>query len=923
MTMKKLLIAAACLAALMLSGQNLVKEGDFNNLKSLDGFAMTNGAGSALLFTEKDTWNKCARLAISKVVKTPKNTELTAACLWIPCTRQNLGFAVKPDTRYRFSLELKGSKAMRVNIATQLWDKGKGLWQGKVGSTTLGGVNVSTDWKKFDGTFKTGPKTEKAALQIQLWFDTLYGPARFAVGDHVLIDNVSVEEMKSPAVAATAETAAPVPVRKAALISDKIQENSDFTILRSPGKRSALTSFSVCGKGKNLVFSVVCREPDRIVSGKEVWDGDAVEFLFVKSGKVKHFAVGSNGKTFSSGNLPWDARCKVGEKQWTVTAEIPFSSLGWDPESGDEIAFNLGRQRLVKKEFLTWADLKQTFHEYEKFGVLVMGDYAAAFRKKYGKTVSVPDRQAYETACREQEQLLVQQKFDKMKNRPLAVAPISVVSDFAVPFLPDEVFDPADKIELSAAINERKALPVAVANLTAKTAEYRVILETAGRFNGSFGLKGFPPEKITQRFAVRFKDNDKDPGRLRLDPLPRIGEACTITVPPKEAGVVWFDFNTDDVDPGVYEGRLRVIPLSEPGKWIAEGNYHNRKYTGPMQDIPVRLTVHDVRLPKEPVLPMNFFQSAANDNMFHQMAECGMRTFGLYPWGFRFKKTGPGKLDYSAPNASRDTLVKTLQNQLAWAKENGFKPTFFIGFGAKEACRQLYGDDCWEAWILGVKKVMNDNGVPDSDYIIETYDEPADRLMPEILEFHKRAKKAVPSVRLLVTLAAWKPSVKHIQDLIPYTDGWCLWGAQYFEPPYKAVFEDAKRNGAYISHYMCSTSMRESLARYYRRCPWTAAYYRLDAAYIYWFTDAAGDVGASCWKVAPEGGICYRSFDSFIPSIRYMAIREGVTDLKYLSLVKDPAKARAYLERIYVTNAHDPKEPDRVRQEIIKEIRGK
>ena len=201
--MKKTLIGISCLAATMLSGQNLVKEGDFTNVtKSLDGFAMTNG-GIAVLFTEKDTGNKCVKLAISKIVKTPKNTELTAACLWIPCSRKKLGFAAKPDTRYRFSLDLKGSKAMRVNIAAQLWDKGKGLWQGKVGTAAPGGVNVSTDWKKCEGTFKTGPQTEKAALQIQLWFDTQYGPARFAVGDHVLIDNVLVEEVK-PAEASTA-----------------------------------------------------------------------------------------------------------------------------------------------------------------------------------------------------------------------------------------------------------------------------------------------------------------------------------------------------------------------------------------------------------------------------------------------------------------------------------------------------------------------------------------------------------------------------------------------------------------------------------------------------------------------------------------------------------------------------------------------
>ena len=206
--MKKSLIGVTCLASLVLFGQNLVKEGDFTKVtRSLDGFAMTNGAGSAVLFTEKDTANKCVKLAISKVVKTAKNTELTAACLWIPCTRQNRGAAVKPDTQYRFSIDLKGSKAMRVSVAANTWDKGKGLWQGKTVSAAPGGFNVTTDWKKYEGTFKTGPQTEKAALQIQLWFDTQYGPARFAVGDHVLIDNVVLEEVKPEAAPAPAQPA--------------------------------------------------------------------------------------------------------------------------------------------------------------------------------------------------------------------------------------------------------------------------------------------------------------------------------------------------------------------------------------------------------------------------------------------------------------------------------------------------------------------------------------------------------------------------------------------------------------------------------------------------------------------------------------------------------------------------------------------
>ena len=89
---------------------------------------------------------------------------------------------------------------------------------------------------------------------------------------------------------------------------------------------------------------------------------------------------------------------------------------------------------------------------------------------------------------------------------------------------------------------------------------------------------------------------------------------------------------------------------------------------------------------------------------------------------------------------------------------------------------------------------------------------------------------------------------------------------------------------------------------------------------MFWFIDNYGGVGASDWKVTTRGGIYYKSFDHNIPSIRYMAIREGGTDIKYISLVKEPAKAGADLERIYVTNAHDPNEPDRVREEILREF---
>ena len=915
-----LMLFSGCL--LGAEAQNLIKEGDFSRLKKLDGYAMTNG-GKASVFTEEFTWNKCVRLEIDKVVKTPKNTELTAACIWLGCHSKLGGFPVKPNTTYRFSVELKGCRPFPVGVSVNLWDEGKGVWHGRKASSSVGTVNVTTEWKKYSGTFKTGAKTAKAALMIQMWFDTLYGPARYKKGDYVLIDNVTVEEQKHNPVAGAATAKIPEAVRKkAALIADAAEPVNDFCVLKEPGKTSALTSFSVRAKADALLITVNCLEPDSLSVGRQVWDGDAVEIFFARDGKLLQFAAGAGGKVFSTENRPWKAVCHVEKNLWRVEAEIPFSSLGGKLENGDTIAFNVARQRLKAKQFLTWSDLKNSFHEPEHFGVLVMGDYAAAFEKQFGKKLPLSGRDAYETACAAENNARLKQKYARLSARKFAVAPVPVTGRFVIPFVPEEVFDPVEKIELSAAVNELKALPVAILNLTDKTADYRVILETdEHRYLGSFGLKGFPADQISQRFAVRFKDNDKDAGSLRFDPLPKIGEARTVTIPPKEAGLVWFDFNTADVKPGVYRGRLRVIPLSEPGTWTVIGNrYHDRKYTGEMQDIPVALKVWNAVLPKDPVKPMNFFQWASAEGLFRGMAECGTREFGLDPWKFRFRKTGRGKLDLDPVAPGLSAQLKSLRSQLEWAKKYRIKPTFFIGFGAYGVCKQLYGAECWGDWIRGVKKFMNANGVPDSDYIIETWDEPQNKSMPEILECHKRAKQAEPTVRLLVTLAHWTPTVENIKAMKGFIDGWCLWSTQYFEPPFKAVFDDYKRSGTMLVHYMCSTSMREDLSRYFRRIPWTAAYYDLAGSSMFWFIDNYGGIGASDWKVVPQGGVCYRSFDDYIPSIRYMAIREGVTDIKYLSLVKDPARARAYLERIYVTNSHDPREPDRVREEILRDL---
>ena len=72
----------------------------------------------------------------------------------------------------------------------------------------------------------------------------------------------------------------------------------------------------------------------------------------------------------------------------------------------------------------------------------------------------------------------------------------------------------------------------------------------------------------------------------------------------------------------------------------------------------------------------------------------------------------------------------------------------------------------------------------------------------------------------------------------------------------------------------------------------------------------------------------YRSFDDFIPSVRYMSFRRGIYDVKYISRLRavagDRPEVKTFLEaaakRVVVTEKHDRTAADRVREEAAELI---
>jgi len=497
--------------------------------------------------------------------------------------------------------------------------------------------------------------------------------------------------------------------------------------------------------------------------------------------------------------------------------------------------------------------------------------------------------------------------------RRLSVAVVPPVAQMACPFLPPEVADPPDSVSFRAAVNELKPLPVAVANLTDRVAQYRVSLETepgpgplGGRIqeDGEFGLAGFPPEKIRVREALRFKDTDQDPVTLRLDPLPLANGACTITVPPREAGIVWFDFDTTGVSPGEYRGRLRVIPFGEGAKYeydAKEKRFARRKSSEVF--LPVSFTVDPIVLPQAPVRPAHFCAEACSREMYGLMADVGAVWFPVNIFFFRPEFEGQ----------EGNKVEECVKAHRRWAAERGMESRFFVKYAALSYSQRMFNPTKdpalkWKVYadtVRLVKRMMNAAGVDERDYFLNTLDEPFVKDIPDLVEAHRIAKEVAPEMKLYLSLGMRDGLTGHefLDALGDRTDMWVFMDSPLF---FTGAFLDRiaklRAEGRTVMHYLCSTSPSNDLSMYYRRHCWRGEHFGLDGDFLYTFMDScAVGRGSLSLKTKTEGGISYKIDGGCTPSIRYMAYREGFTDIRYLAVLRkmagDDPDVKGFLEK--------------------------
>lgn len=942
------IFALSVLAGVGCLAQNLIPGGDFTEAKEKTiGAWCRSEDGKFSLFNEDLVWNNCCKLEVS-TVRSARGYKTRSAIVGFGQDGKNYGFAVKGGTTYNFSLDLKDGGVKSASVRVIAWN-GDNYWKDRQDvkvTPALRGLKLDPSWKTFKGSFRTPADAKRAAVQVSIYSTEEYGGKLYPDGAHVLIDNIKVEESVHNLGAAPKDVS--VPRRKA--LATGIEAN-DFVSLRdrTPVPAAEMTRLRCTADDAALRFALDFAEPSEVTVGKDgsPWSSDNVEICFGSTADGRlgtRFAVGANGARVrlvdgeAQADAGFSAQVAVRDGGWRTKVVIPYAALGLAgrPADGATFAFNVGRQRRKAHTYQTWSPLQQGFEDYAHYGTLVIGGYGAALKAKYAQDLPNADRSQYETSVAEAEAAALKAKFERFAKQKVSVAPIPVTSDFALPFLPEQIFDPPAEIRLTAAVNEQKALPLAVANLSDRVEDYVFQLEcNEKKWTGDFGLNGFPSANISVRRALRMMDVTVENPTLRFDALVDAGQTPNVTVGPKEAGVVWYDFDTRGVKPGTYKGRLRVIPTCERGLFRQAGKgYDNIAYEGEMQVIPVTLEVLQVELQVEPPVPSGFFMGAANESAFEVAHQLGAGVFNLSPYAFRYPLDKDGNFDTS--DLGSVTAPKLIRDHQAWAAKRGVKVKFLICYSLVHNFRVLYNskDDpavrerLWPQFVLAVKKTMNACGVDDADYWIETYDEPPADDFAGIRWHHAAAKKAAPTVQLEITLGNRKMTVDELRRIGDVTDMWIVWDSYFSEEPYRRLFADERVRGRKVCHYTCSTSMRDGLDAYYRKKTWFGAFHRLDGNYMYQLNDHAGGLGARDFKTTTYGGFLRFNFGEAVPSVRTMAWREGVVDFKYvakyLELAGGTPEANAFVDRlvrrVMVDNRHDPAEADRARAELAREI---
>ncbi|MBN1555730.1 MAG: carbohydrate-binding family 9-like protein [Phycisphaerae bacterium] len=153
-----------------------------------------------------------------------------------------------------------------------------------------------------------------------------------------------------------------------------------------PAPATQATKAWVCYDDENLYIAFSCDEDSMdkintaIKTGGPIWGDDCVEVFIQpdpanRPGNVFHAAVNSAAQKVDESGLheKWTCAANRWKRGWFVEMAIPFSILDKTPILNECWGINLNRHEGPHGENSTWAPIRSSFHDRDRFGRIVFG----------------------------------------------------------------------------------------------------------------------------------------------------------------------------------------------------------------------------------------------------------------------------------------------------------------------------------------------------------------------------------------------------------------------------------------------------------------------------------------------------------------------------------------------------------------------
>jgi len=413
--------------------------------------------------------------------------------------------------------------------------------------------------------------------------------------------------------------------------------------------------------------------------------------------------------------------------------------------------------------------------------------------------------------------------------------------------------------------NETEAGALVVASADFKTNLLRILTENPQDLSGE-QFKG----KITLHQVIPVGSVN---GEYVADALPALNSGGIVTLPPQQSIKIYLKIDAEETPPGIFEGRVRIIPLPNPADTIS---------------FSLEIHVVDVTLPAEFPLTLCTWDYVPNqwfpDNTEAVLDDMNRHGVNVFPRhqipAAVYDLTGKLVVDWQILDKELVRLIDrgTILFQISRP------PIEFKGnFSEQEK------HEAEIRYVRDFRDHLKEKGRDYNDFGFYPLDEPGLHYGKNIPYFIKAARlfrEADPEIRIYTDPVPGL-SFMDFERIEPYLDIWCpnmrlVNGLLANDPRMLRIM----KSGDPVWSYECVSNVKTlSPLRYNRANAWRAKYFGLDGIGFWTHSQTNKDHWFAGSSINDEYALVYPGIKP-VSSLRWEAVRDGLEDIAAIKLLE-------------------------------------